>query len=90
MGTSENSQRDPRWSLESRREPKAARAAAGRERRDTVPLEAHADLVVPDDRASALAILQAQDANRLQDLVPIRYGRMLATPFTFLRGSAAP
>ena len=89
MGTSENSQRDPRWSLESRREPKAARAAAGRERRDTVPLEAHADLVVPDDRASALSILQAQDANRLQDLVPIRYGRMLATPFTFLRGSAA-
>ncbi len=89
MGTSEKSQRDARWSLESRREPKAARAAAGRERRDTVPLEAHADLVVPDDRAGALAILQAQDANRLQDLVPIRYGRMLATPFTFLRGSAA-
>ncbi len=89
MGTSENSQRDPRWSLESRREPKATRAAAGRERRDTVPLEAHADLVVPAERASALSILQAQDANRLQYLVPIRYGRMLATPFTFLRGSAA-
>ena len=65
------------------------RAAAGRERRDTVPLEAHAELVVPDDPTSALAILQAEDANRLQDLVPIRYGRMLATPFTFLRGSAA-
>ena len=89
MGISENSQRDPRWSLGSRREPKAMRAAAGRERRDTVPLEAHADLVVPTERASALSILQAQDANRLQDLVPIRYGRMLATPFTFLRGSAA-
>ena len=89
MGTSENSQRDARWSLESRREPKTVRAAAGRERRETVPLEAHADLVVPDERASALAILQAEDANRLQDLVPIRYGRMLATPFTFLRGSAA-
>ena len=89
MGISESSQRDPRWSLESRRESKAMRAAAGRERRDTVPLEAHADLVVPAERASALSILQAQDANRLQDLVPIRYGRMLATPFTFLRGSAA-
>ncbi len=89
MGTSENSQRDPRWSLESRREPKAARAAAGRERRDAVPLEAHAELLVSDDRVGALSILQAQDANRLQDLVPIRYGRMLATPFTFLRGSAA-
>ena len=89
MGTSENSQGDPRWSLESRREPKTMRAAAGRERRDTVPLEAHADLDVSAERASALSILQAQDANRLQDLVPIRYGRMLATPFTFLRGSAA-
>ncbi len=89
MGVMETSQRDPRWSLESRREPMAARAAAGRERRDTVPLDAHADLVVPTGRARALSILQAQDANRLQDLVPIRYGRMLATPFTFLRGSAA-
>ena len=89
MGVPETSQRDPRWSLESRREPKAARAAAGRGRRESVSLDEHADLVVPDDRPSALAMLQAQDANRLQDLVPIRYGRMLATPFTFLRGSAA-
>ncbi len=89
MDVPETSQRDPRWSLESRREPKAARAAAGRGRRESVPLDAHAELVVPDGRASALAILQTQDANRLQDLVPIRYGRMLATPFTFLRGSAA-
>ena len=89
MGDPETSQRDPRWSLESRREPKAARAAAGRGRRESVPLDAHAELVVPDDRPSALAMLQAQDANRLQALVPIRYGRMLATPFTFLRGSAA-
>ena len=83
------SQRDQRWSIESRREPKAARAAAGRQRRESVPLDDHAELVVPDDRAGALAILQAQDENRVQDLVPIRYGRMLATPFTFLRGSAA-
>ncbi len=89
MGVSETSQSDPRWSLESRREPKAERAAAGRGRRESVPLDAHAELIVPDDRASALAILQAQDANRQQDLIPIRYGRMLATPFTFLRGSAA-
>jgi len=89
MDVPETSQRDPRWSLESRREPKAARAAAGRGRRESVPLDEHAELVVPDDRPSALALLQAQDANRLQALVPIRYGRMLATPFTFLRGSAA-
>ena len=89
MDTSKSLQRNGHSSLDRRREPKAVRAAAGRERRDVVPLEAHAELVVPDDRTSALSILQAQDATRLQDLVPIRYGRMLATPFTFLRGSAA-
>jgi uncharacterized protein (DUF2252 family) len=77
------------WSLRVRREPKAARAAAGLQRRTTVPLEAHAELVLPADRASAESILHAQDARRVQDLVPIRYGRMLATPFAFLRGSAA-
>jgi len=87
-----NTPKTPRhaaWSLRVRREPKAARAAAGLQRRTTVPLEAHAELVLPADRASAVSILHAQDASRVQDLVPIRYGRMLATPFTFLRGSAA-
>jgi uncharacterized protein (DUF2252 family) len=77
------------WSLRTRREPKAARAEAGRQRRDAVPLDAHADLARPADRASALSILQAEDTGRVPNLVPIRYGRMLATPFTFLRGSAA-
>jgi len=80
---------DPGWSLQIRREPGAARKEVGRQRRESVPLAAHAELVTPTDRASARSILQAQDADRLQDLVPIRYGRMLATPFTFLRGSAA-
>jgi len=87
-----NTPKTPRhaaWSLRVRREPKAARAAAGLQRRTTVPLEAHAELALPADRASAVSILHAQDASRVQDLVPIRYGRMLATPFTFLRGSAA-
>ena len=58
MDVPKTSRRDQRWSLESRREPKAARAAAGRPRRESVPLDEHADLAVPDDRASALAILQ--------------------------------
>jgi uncharacterized protein (DUF2252 family) len=89
MSGGSNAPRDSAWSLQARREPKAARAAAGLERRTKVPIEAQADLVLPADRASALSILQAQDATRLQDLVPIRYGRMMATPFTFLRGAAA-
>jgi len=88
MNTPETPRHDAS-SLQVRREPKAARAAAGVQRQTKVPLEAHADLVLPADRASALSILHAQDAHRVQDLVPIRYGRMLATPFTFLRGSAA-
>lgn len=89
MNTTETPRHDPASLLRIRREPKAARSAAGRQRRMTVPLEAHAELVVSRDRASALSILQAQDVDRVQDLVPIRYGRMLVTPFTFLRGSAA-
>ncbi len=76
----------PLW---SHREPKATRAEAGRSRRETVPLEAHAELSLPPTRAAAMTILRAQDTNRVEDLVPIRYGRMLATPFTYLRGSAA-
>ena len=39
--------------------------------------------------ADPLAILRASDAGRLEQLVPIRYGRMLQTPFTFYRGAAA-
>ena len=88
MGTSTKLGSDRDWSLLEPREPNATRAEAGRQQRDAVPLEAHAELVVPPGRASALSILRAEDANRVQELVPIRYGRMLATPFTFLRGSA--
>ena len=89
MNSVESPRQDLAWSLRTRREPKAVRAEAGRERRDAVPLEAHADLAPAADRASALSILQAEDTGRVPNLVPIRYGRMLATPFTFLRGSAA-
>ena len=89
MNSLQSPRQDAAWSLRTRREPKAARAEAGRQRRDVVPLEAHADLARPADRASALSILQAEDTGRVPNLVPIRYGRMLATPFTFLRGSAA-
>ncbi len=88
MRTSTELEIDRSRSLLIPRQPKAARAEAGREHRTAVPLEAHAELVVPSDRASALSILRAEDVGRVQELVPIRYGRMLATPFTFLRGSA--
>ena len=67
----------------------AARYDAGRSQRDSVRLEAHAELVADADRADPLAILAQQDKSRLPELIQLRYGRMSSTPFTFLRGAAA-
>lgn len=50
--------------------------------------EVHADLRGPADR-DAVAILAATDRGRVPELVPVRYERMLESPFTFLRGAAA-
>src|SRR5712671_1714973 len=52
------------------------------------PREAHAELRGPADR-DAVAILAQTDRTRLPELVPVRYQRMLVSPFTFLRGAAA-
>jgi uncharacterized protein (DUF2252 family) len=68
--------------------PPAARYEAGRDRRRRVPLEDHAELVT-EGREDPVAILTAQDASRVQALVPIRHGRMSASAFTFYRGAAA-
>ena len=65
----------------------AARWAAGRSARREVPFEAPADL--PDDGRDPVEVLAAQAATRVPELVPIRYGRMLLSPFTFFRGAAA-
>ena len=67
----------------------ARRYAAGRARREAVPLEAHAEAAAGARRADPLAILAEQEKTRLPELIPLRYGRMSRTPFTFLRGSAA-
>jgi hypothetical protein len=50
--------------------------------------EKHADLRGATDR-DAVAILRATDRTRVPELVPVRYERMLANPFAFLRGAAA-
>ena len=68
---------------------RADRAEAGRAQREAVPLAAHAELSDATTRPDPVATLGAQDTSRLPELVPIRYGRMVATPFTFLRGAAA-
>jgi len=63
--------------------------ALGRSRRKVVPRKQHAQWTAPDRRRDPLDILMDQDVVRVPELVPIRYGRMLASPFTLFRGSAA-
>ena len=65
------------------------RAAAGRDARKMTPPESHAEFAPAAGRPDPVGILQAQDADRLPELVPIRHGRMGLSPFAFLRGSAA-
>jgi uncharacterized protein (DUF2252 family) len=66
----------------------AERRAHGKRRRDAVPRDAHTGWRAPADRADPIAILRTADVGRQPDLVPLRYGRMLQSPFTFYRGSA--
>src|SRR3954467_8949983 len=66
----------------------AERARLGKQARKAVPLESHADLNLGADR-DPVALLTDQDGSRVPELVPIRYGRMLVSPFTFYRGAAA-
>lgn len=64
-------------------------AGRGRAARRLVPRSAHGEWSPAVDRPDPVALLQTQAATRLQELVPIRYGRMLVSPFTFYRGAAA-
>ncbi len=63
------------------------RAAHGRAAREACPRRSHASFE-PGDR-DPIALLEAQAATRIPELVPIRYGRMLASPFAFHRGTTA-
>ena len=64
------------------------RRAAGRSMRRSVPRSRHAEWEPDPQRADPVAQLQQSNAHRLPDLVPVRYARMSASPFAFLRGSA--
>ncbi|MFF4797354.1 DUF2252 domain-containing protein [Streptomyces sp. NPDC001351] len=65
------------------------RAERGKAARRRVARSAHAGWVPPVDRPDPVAVLERQGRDRLSELLPIRYGRMAASPFAFLRGSAA-
>jgi uncharacterized protein (DUF2252 family) len=64
--------------------------AKGRERRSSVSRSCHAQWAPPADRPDPVAVLEEQARTRVPDLIPIRYGRMLASPFSYFRGAAAP
>ena len=68
--------------------PRAERLAFGKALREQVPLESHAAWKVPRSGRDSLRVLEDSNRGRLEELVPIRYGRMARSPFTFLRGSA--
>src|SRR6476619_95122 len=64
-------------------------AERGREARGGASRAGHADGAPARTRPDPVQMLHRQTGTRVQELVPIRYGRMLATPFTFFRGAAA-
>jgi uncharacterized protein (DUF2252 family) len=66
------------------------RIARGRAARTTVPRSSHAEFPASGQRPDPLALLARQDAGRVPELLPIRYGRMAASPPAYFRGAALP
>jgi uncharacterized protein (DUF2252 family) len=62
----------------------------GRSRRSASSRSSHAEWAPPPDRPDPVAILEEQAKTRVPDLVPVRYGRMVSSPFAYFRGAAAP
>jgi uncharacterized protein (DUF2252 family) len=66
----------------------AERTARGKAARSEVPRSGHGVFEPSPTRADPVELLERQAATRVPELVPIRYGRMLVSPFTFYRGAA--
>jgi uncharacterized protein (DUF2252 family) len=64
------------------------RQAMGRQASDQTPPSSHSGWHPAADRPDPVALLEEQDLTREQDLVPVRHGRMMVSPFTFYRGAA--
>jgi uncharacterized protein (DUF2252 family) len=67
----------------------ADRVAKGKDARGSAPLESHAQFA-PDRSRNPVGLLLEQAKSRVPELVPIRHGRMLVSPFTYYRGAALP
>lgn len=70
------------------RDTYAERYAAGKALREKCPREAHAEWKPPKDRRDPIEMILASEKGRLQELLPLRHGRMVRSAFTFYRGSA--
>jgi uncharacterized protein (DUF2252 family) len=68
----------------------AERVELGKAARVRVPRHSHAVFDRPADQPGPVSLLEQQAASRVPDLVPVRYGRMLVSPFTYYRGAALP
>jgi uncharacterized protein (DUF2252 family) len=68
--------------------PVAERALRGREARTRVPRSSHRRFEAGPGRPDPVDLLESQAVSRVPELVPIRYGRMAVSPFTFYRGAA--
>jgi uncharacterized protein (DUF2252 family) len=66
----------------------AERVALGKAARAQVPRSSHAAFEPAPGRPDPIGVLERQASTRVPELVPIRYGRMLVSPFTFYRGAA--
>jgi uncharacterized protein (DUF2252 family) len=64
------------------------RRVRGQEARNRTPLSSHRRWAAVAERSDPVGLLEEQDAAREPDLVPVRHGRMLVSPFTFYRGAA--
>ena len=64
------------------------RKAVGLEARDQAALSSHTKWRPAADRPDPVDLLEEQDTTREPDLVPVRHGRMMVSPFTFYRGAA--
>ncbi|HZC52247.1 MAG TPA: DUF2252 domain-containing protein [Mycobacterium sp.] len=64
------------------------RRAVGRQARDRTPAARHLKWSPAEDRPDPIGLLEEQNVTREPDLVPVRHGRMMVSPFTFYRGAA--
>jgi uncharacterized protein (DUF2252 family) len=68
--------------------PDIAHRARAREARERTPPSSHSQWSPAAGRPDPVALLEEQDLTREPDLVPVRHGRMMVSPFTFYRGAA--